>query len=306
VSPMNLHCIDLDQPAIEGFRQFISSWLVRTGDATLLVDPGPLSTIPLLVDELRRLGVERLDYVLLTHIHIDHAGGTGALLREFPEARVICHPEGVRHLVAPEKLWLGSRQVLGAELADVYGEILPVPQGQIGFAETVGTTGVRAYLTPGHAPHHCCYLLDELLFAGEVAGVRCEVPEGIYMRPATPPRFILQTAIDSLEQMLALAPRWMVFAHYGLVEDAVSHLRIGRDQLRLWVEGAAQVGSIAEAEREPAFFAWLQAHDPVYRRIGQLPADIRTRERIFLGNTLRGMSDYVASLDSVRRRALAG
>jgi glyoxylase-like metal-dependent hydrolase (beta-lactamase superfamily II) len=305
VNPVNLHCIDLDQPSLEGFRKFISSWLVRTADATLVVDPGPLSTIPLLVNELRRLGVERLDYVLLTHIHIDHAGGTGALLRDFPEARVICHPEGVRHLVAPEKLWLGSRQVLGAPLADLYGEILAVPEGQIGFAEAVGTTGVRAFLTPGHAAHHCCYLLDDLLFAGEVAGVRCEVPEGIYMRPATPPRFILQTAVDSLERMLALAPRRMVFAHYGLVEDAGTHLQIGRDQLRLWVEGAAQVSGVAEAEREPAFFAWLQEHDPVYRRIEQLPADIRARERIFLINTLRGMSEYVASQDA-DRRAQAG
>ncbi|WP_235606728.1 MBL fold metallo-hydrolase [Syntrophotalea acetylenivorans] len=90
----NLVCIDLDQPGLEGFRQFISAWLYREEQFTLLVDPGPLSTIPHLVSELRRHKVERLDYVLLTHIHIDHAGGTGALLREFPEARVVCHPGG--------------------------------------------------------------------------------------------------------------------------------------------------------------------------------------------------------------------
>ena len=152
----NLFCIDLDQPTLEGFRKFISAWLYRGNGFTLLVDPGPLSTIPHLRGELRRHGVERIDYVLLTHIHIDHAGGTGALLREFPEARVICHPEGIRHLVAPEKLWQGSRKVLGT-LAEAYGEIVPVPQEKIGFEEEIGASGVRVFLTPGHAQHHCCY-----------------------------------------------------------------------------------------------------------------------------------------------------
>src|SRR5690242_9017571 len=132
----NLFCIDLDQPALEGFRKFISSWLYLGQGFTLLVDPGPLSTIPRLSAELRRLGVERLDYALLTHIHIDHAGGTGALLREFPGATVICHPEGIRHLVAPEKLWQGSRKVLGP-LADAYGEIVPVPAERIRFDEAI-------------------------------------------------------------------------------------------------------------------------------------------------------------------------
>lgn len=299
-----LFCIDLDQPTLTGFRQFISSWCYRGEQQTLLVDPGPLSTIPHLIAELRRKGVERIDYVLLTHIHIDHAGGTGALLREFPEARVICHPEGVRHMLEPAKLWQGSRQVLG-ELAEVYGEILPVPAAQIGFAEQIGSNGVRAYLTPGHAQHHCCYLLDDLLFGGEVAGVRCEVVEGIYMRPATPPRFFPEVADDSLARMQALRPRYLVFAHYGLVDEAERHLRIGREQLRLWLQGAAATAGLAEPEREAALFAWLQQRDPVYRNIHQLPADILQRERIFLGNTLRGMSDYLEGLDAEARRALA-
>ena len=118
-----LVCIDLDQPQLEGFRQFISSWLCVTDRCTVVVDPGPLSTIPHLAAELRRHGVDHIDYILLTHIHIDHAGGTGALLREFPGALVICHPEGIRHMIAPEKLWEGSQKVLG-QLAEVYGEIV--------------------------------------------------------------------------------------------------------------------------------------------------------------------------------------
>ena len=300
----NLTCIDLDQPALEGFRQFISSWLYRGNGFILLVDPGPLSTIPRLRGELRRLGVRRIDYVLLTHIHIDHAGGTGALLREFPEATVVCHPDGIRHLVAPEKLWEGSRKVLGP-LADAYGEIVPVPGERIRFDETIGTTGVRAFLTPGHAQHHCSYLLDDLLFGGEVAGVRCDVPGAVFMRPATPPRFILQVALDSLDRMIALAPRSMVFAHYGLVETALDHLRIARGQLLLWVRGVAATVQVAESGREEALIAWLLDHDEQYRNVTLLPGDIQARERYFLGNTLRGMAEYVASLSDEERQDLA-
>jgi glyoxylase-like metal-dependent hydrolase (beta-lactamase superfamily II) len=291
----NLACIDLDQPALEGFRKFISAWLYQEDGFTLLVDPGPLSTIPCLLSELRRRGVERIDYVLLTHIHIDHAGGAGALLREFPAMRVICHPEGTRHLIAPEKLWQGSRKVLGV-LAEAYGEIVPVPQEKIGFAEAIGETGGRAFLTPGHAQHHCCYLLGDLLFAGEVAGVRSEVPKGIYMRPATPPRFLLEVALDSIDRMIALAPHRMVFAHYGLVDNALEHLQIGRRQLLLWVQGVAATAAAPESRREEILFGWLLEQDEVYRNITQLPSDIFARERIFLGNTLRGMMEYVQGL----------
>jgi glyoxylase-like metal-dependent hydrolase (beta-lactamase superfamily II) len=299
-----LVCIDLDQPRVEGFRKFISSWLVRGDGFTLLVDPGPLSTIPHLAKELRRQGVERIDYVLLTHIHIDHAGGAGALAAEFPGVRVVCHPEGIRHLVAPEKLWEGSRKVL-RELAQVYGEITPVPEESIGFAETVGETGVRAFLTPGHAPHHVSYLIDGILFAGEVAGARSDVPDGIYMRPATPPRFILSVALDSLDRMIALAPRAMVFAHHGLVENAVEHLRIARRQLLLWVRGVAATAEEEESRREEALISWLMEHDENFRNISLLPPDIQSRERYFLGNTLRGMIEYVDELPPEERQGLA-
>lgn len=298
-----LTCIDLDLPSLEGFRQFISSWLYRGEGFTLLVDPGPLSTIPRLCAKLHRLGVERIDAVLLTHIHIDHAGGTGALLEEFPMATVYCHPDGIRHLVAPEKLWEGSRKVLGP-LAEAYGEIVPVPAERIRFDEAIGDTPVRAFLTPGHAQHHCSYLLDDLLFAGEVAGVRGELAGAIFIRPATPPRFILRVALDSLDRMIALSPRAMVFAHYGLVETAPEHLRIARSQLLLWVRGVAETLATDAADREEALREWLLAHDPHYRNLHLLPGDIQARERYFLGNTLRGMTEYVESLSDEERRAL--
>jgi glyoxylase-like metal-dependent hydrolase (beta-lactamase superfamily II) len=299
----NLTCIDLDQPTLEGFRKFISSWLYQGDGFTLLVDPGPLSTIPRLCGELRRRGVERLDYVLLTHIHIDHAGGTGALMREFPEAVAICHQDGIRHMVAPEKLWQGSRKVLGA-VAEAYGEIVAVPEERIRFEESLTDIGLRTFLTPGHAQHHVSYQLDDFLFAGEVSGVRCDVDSGIYLRPATPPRFILEVALDSIDRVAALAPGRMAFAHHGMVDNGLEHLRIARRQLLLWVRGVAETLDVEPSRREDALFAWLLERDEQFRNILNLPRDIQARERNFFGNSMRGMVEYVESLPDGERRAL--
>ncbi len=298
----NLSCIDLDQPALEGFRQFVSCWLYQSEPLTFIVDPGPLSTIPHLLNKLREKDVRQLDYILLTHIHIDHAGGTGELLKSFPAAQVICHPQGIKHLINPEKLWQGSQKVLG-KLAEVYGEIIPVPEKNISFSETIGESGLHVYQTPGHAQHHCCYLFGDLLFGGEVAGVHCEVKKGVYMRPATPPRFILEVAVDSLQRMIELQPRYLVIGHHGLVEPAVDHLRTALNQLKLWVKGIAELLEQQEEINEDAFHQWLLENDLNYRNFEKLPEDIQARERYFLGNSFRGMYEYVTSL-SERERIL--
>ena len=302
-----LHCIDLDQSAMEGFRKFLSAWCYCSDALTFVVDPGPLSTIPHLIRELQKLAVVRLDYILLTHIHIDHAGGTGALLEQFPEATVVCHPAGSLHMVAPEKLWQGSVQVLGKRMTDVYGEIVAIPEARILAAENdgvLGTSGLRTFFTPGHAVHHCCYLLDTLLFGGEVAGVHSEVPEGIYMRPATPPRFILEVALDSIDRMIALQPEHLVIAHHGLVTPALDYLQIGREQFTLWVKGVAATLSVDDDHRHQTFLDWLLKNDPHFRNIDQLEPDLRAREEVFIGNTLRGMSEYVLSLTEQQRSDL--
>ena len=295
-------CIDLDLPTQPGFRKFISSWPYRNAGLTFLVDPGPLATIPHLLAELRRLGVERLDYILLTHIHIDHAGGAGALLATFPQAQVLCHPEGIRHLIAPEKLWQGTLKVLGT-LADAYGEIVAVSTERISFREEVGPC--RVWMTPGHAQHHLSFQFGDLLFAGEVAGVHYPLAQGIFMRPATPPRFILEVAQESLAKLIALDPQRLVFAHYGLVEEAGKYLKIACAQLNLWVRGVATTAETAPEGREEAIIAWLLAHDEYYRNVEQLPEDIRARERYFLGNSLRGMIEYVDGLTESERKKLA-
>jgi hypothetical protein len=125
------------------------------------------------------------------------------------------------------------------------------------------------------------------------------------MRPATPPRFILRVALDSLDRMIALAPRAMVFAHYGLVDTALDHLLIARKQLLLWVRGVAATAAVEEEQREAATVAWLLERDDQYRNVSRLPVDIKAREDYFLGNTLRGMMEYVDSLSDSERQELA-
>lgn len=287
-----LTCVDLAQPSLEGFRSFISCWLYRSEDLCFLVDPGPLTTIPVLLKELQRQQVTRLDYILLTHIHIDHAGGSGELLKYYPEAKVICHPTGVRHMVEPEKLWQGSKKVLGY-LAEAYGEIIPIPEDNIGDEEQLGSSGLRCYQTPGHAQHHCCYMLDDLLFGGEVAGVHYPLDKGIYMRPATPPKFILEVALNSIQKMIDLAPRYLVIAHFGLVEPAVDYLKIAQEQLKLWVEGVRKFAELPEDRFKIEIVDWLLKNDQHYRLIEKLEQDIQKRETYFLDNSLRGMREYV-------------
>lgn len=299
----HLHCFDLDQPQLEGFRRFISSWLLVEEHFTALIDPGPLSTIPVLVNGLRERGIVKLDYILLTHIHIDHAGGTGELLKYFPMAQVICHPDGIRHMISPDKLWQGSLKVLG-EMAEAYGEIIPIASHQISFEEQIGDTGIEVYKTPGHAPHHLCFRYDDLLIGGEICGVHADVEEGIYMRPATPPRFIQDVAINSIDRMIALNPRYLIIAHHGLVEPAVQYLKIGRQQLILWVQAVAATADCDQKTRQQAIYDWLIVHDEVFKHIDQLEADLYARERYFMGNSLRGMIEYFDQLTPDQKRTL--
>ncbi len=291
----NIHCIDLDQPQLEGFRSFISAWLIDDVNFTAVVDPGPLSTIPVLLNKLRQLGVNKIDYILLTHIHIDHAGGTGELLRHYPMAHIVCHSDGIRHMVAPEKLWQGSLQVLG-KMAEVYGEIIAVPVDKISFMTHVGDTGIDVYQTPGHASHHLCYKYGKLLFGGEVCGVHSLVVNGVYMRPATPPKFMLDVAIDSIDKMIALKPDCLVIAHHGLVDDALKYLRLGKQQLHVWMRAVAATTAVVKENRSQAIYDWLLESDEVFRNITQLDSDIYQRERYFMENSLRGMIAYFDAL----------
>lgn len=160
----HLYLIRLEQE-MKGFENCIGSWLFD-GKYKFLVDVGPKASVGRLVEGLKALNIEKLDFIFLTHIHIDHAGATGALIRRYPETKVICHASGVKHLIDPRKLWEGSKKVLG-EVALKYGEIDPVPRRNIVSSAEFKLEGFQLVETPGHAPHHISLAYKEYLFAGE-------------------------------------------------------------------------------------------------------------------------------------------
>ena len=289
----DLHLVDLDLPR-EGFRSFIGAWVLRRGEATVVVDPGPRATLPVLIDALEELGVHRLDAVLLTHIHIDHAGGAGLLLDLFPEAKVLCHPKGIPHLLDPSKLWAGSLKILG-ELAELYGEIAPVPAERIGHADTLeaGSLRVEVADTPGHAPHHLCFRAGDLLFAGEVLGVRYELPSGPYQRPATPPVFHPEVLRRSIDKSAGLGARHLCFGHYGHIEDVAGAFRTARSQLETWLAVVEKHLREGSEPFEEAVFRELLEIDPAFSRLRELPWDVQKRERHFFANTVSGMRGHL-------------
>ena len=158
-----INLLDL-APPIPGFEQFIGCYVIG-GKKVALVDVGPSSCSQNLIRGLAKLGITPMDveYIFITHIHIDHAGGLGKILAATPRAKVVVHGKAKRHLINPKKLWQGSKKVLG-ELADKYGVIYPVPEERIltpNEGETFklnGDTELEVLFTPGHAPHHLSFI----------------------------------------------------------------------------------------------------------------------------------------------------
>lgn len=308
----HLQLIDLDQD-LPGQRRFISCWVSVSDDLVFIVDPGPPSTANHLIARLEGLGVSRLDYILLTHIHLDHGGCTAAVLERWPDARVICHEKGRPHLTDPTRLWEGSRSVLGRK-AEVYGKPAPVPPEALAGFETLADGGVETIPTPGHAPHHIAFRHGGHLFLGEAAGTFSDLGAGplgedYYLRPATPPRFFPDVARASLERLLDLdpVPDRLLFAHHGeFTGDVGRLLTTARDQLTLWVDTtAASLADLrglphSEQPADEAALLDLISHrlvrvDPFFARATELAEDIRVRERDFTNQTLRGILGYLRS-----------
>jgi glyoxylase-like metal-dependent hydrolase (beta-lactamase superfamily II) len=282
-------------PPIEGFAEFISAWLVK-GPPAFLVDVGPASTSGQLAQALETLGISRLDYILLTHIHLDHAGAVGRIARRFPSARVVCHAKGIPHLVDPAKLWEGTRKVLGP-VADGYGPLEPLPAGRFVAAQGFAADGIEAVITPGHAPHHVSYVSPEALFAGEACGVCYALPEGrVYMRPATPPTFFMNTALDSIDALIARAPDRMVVGHFGMKQNGAGLLRRHRAQLLFWAQWmSARIGQCAADEAIEYCAEGLLAEDPLLSAFGLFPTPAQERERYFLRNSVSGFLGWLTA-----------
>ena len=293
----NLYLVNLDLN-IGGFKNFISAWIYKKDNLTLVVDPGPQSTVHILIDALKSLGVKTVNYLLLTHIHIDHAGGSGALMEVFPEAKVVCHPKASRHLLDPDKLWQGTLKVLGKSAEEYYGGIKALPATTKFIHEDIITDdiNIKVIATPGHAAHHLCFQLDGLLFAGEALGVCLTDKPGFYHRPATPPVFKYEIFADSVKNIARLEDiQTVCFGHYGALDMQVNELcEAVLRQLDIWLKIVSENrGQPTEKIRDK-----IIEKDSALAELAEFPPDIYRRELSFFLNSISGMSQYLLEKQS--------
>lgn len=197
-----------------------------------LVDPGPESSVETV---LAALGDERPRALFLTHIHLDHAAATGALVRRRPELEVYVHERGAPHLIDPSRLLASAERLYGAEnMERLWGEIVPVPEANVKpLVGSESVLGMRAAYTPGHASHHVSYLHEEsgTAFVGDVAGV--SIPDtGLVVPPTPPPDIDLERWLDSIGIVEAWKPTRLALTHFGAIEEPAPHLAHVRERLR--------------------------------------------------------------------------
>jgi glyoxylase-like metal-dependent hydrolase (beta-lactamase superfamily II) len=250
----------------------IGCWQV--GEA--LVDPGPESSVETLIAALG--GEEAPRAIFLTHIHLDHAAATGALVRRWPHLKVYVHERGAPHLVDPSRLLASAERLYGEQMERLWGEIVPVPERSVvalAGGETVGD--MRVAYTPGHASHHVCYLHEEsgTAFVGDVAAVL--VPSTNLVVPPTPPPDIdVEAWVESIGIVEGWRPRRLALTHFGAVEEPAEHLARVRERLREEAELARRLPEdeyearhrrlVAErADSEQAAERLLQAVPPEYQ-----------------------------------------
>ena len=227
-----------------GYNGITAGYLIRS-DRPCLVETGTAPSAPVVRDALARLGVGPGDLatVVVTHIHLDHAGGTGDIARMFPAAEVVVHERGARHLADPSRLMASARMVWGDRLDALFGTLAPTPAERIravdetGAIDLGGGRRLESHHTPGHARHHVG-LVDSLsgdLYVGDAAGLY--IPETGDLRPGTPPPdFDLPAALQSLRTFAALRPSRLLFSHYGPVQDVEPTLDRAAGEISVWVD----------------------------------------------------------------------
>lgn len=223
-----------------GMKNFIASYVLE-GKQVAMVETGPTSSVANLLKALEKLNVspDAVKYVAVSHIHLDHAGGAGTLLKHLPNAQVVVHPRGALHLAHPEKLWEQSQQVLG-DITKLYGAPEPIPEDRIiaamnGMTFDLGNNvQLSALETLGHASHHQSYYesSSRAVFPGDAAGIYLN--EIAVVVPTTPPPFRLDLALASIQKLKDLKPRSLLYSHFGKATDVPHNFHAYEDQLRLW------------------------------------------------------------------------
>ena len=247
ITPLGNEVFQIDT-RMAGYDGITAGYLIRS-ERPCLVETGTAPSAPVVRDALTQLGIgaDDLATVVVTHIHLDHAGGAGDIAAMFPAAQIVVHQRGARHLADPSRLMAGARQVYGDALDGLFGVLAPVPADRIVALDDTGTIDLGggrhldSHYSPGHAKHHVGLIDSDSgdLYTGDAAGVY--IPETADVRPATPPPdFDLETALGSLRKFAALEPTRLLFSHYGPVSEVAETLDRSAEELQVWVEQTRQ------------------------------------------------------------------
>lgn len=243
ITPLGGDVYEIDT-RMAGYAGITAGYLIMS-DRPCLVEPGTAGSAPVVRRALAELGVGPADLatVVVTHIHLDHAGGVGDIAETYTGAEVVVHEKGARHLVDPERLMRSARMVYGDSLDTLFGELRPTEAHRIRAVEETGVIDLgggrrlESHYSPGHAKHHVGLVDSQTgdLYVGDAAGIY--IPETADVRPATPPPdFDLETALESLDRFKALQPERLLFAHYGPVSEVADTLDRSAEELRVWVD----------------------------------------------------------------------
>jgi len=259
-----IYLIDLKP---RGFENFSASYVIK-GKRAAIVETGPRLTIENLLAGLKEIGIKRkeIDYVAVSHIHIDHAGGAGTLLPHLPNAQLLVHERGARHLVNPEELWTSSLQTLGS-IAEMYGEFQPVPEERIliakeGMVIDLGKgVDLKVLEMPGHASHELSFHEKNSngIFPGDAAGIYLNKFDVII--PTTPAPFHLEMALSSLERLIQMKPNWLYYSHFGPASNAVERMKNYAAKLKLW--GEIVLEGIRNGENFEVIYERILEKDPL-------------------------------------------
>jgi glyoxylase-like metal-dependent hydrolase (beta-lactamase superfamily II) len=219
-----------------GAERVIGSYVLETEDGPALFDCGPTTCVDALKAGLRSRGLELQDvrHLLLSHIHLDHAGAAGVLVREHPALQVHVSGVGAPHLIDPSRLEASARRLYGEMFDDLWGELAPVPEDNVHIVSD-SVLGLACFPTPGHASHHVSYLDDAgTLYAGDAAGVRIQ-PHLEVLPPTPPPEFDLDIWLGTLDEIEQRAPARLALVHFGVADDVARHIAELRRRLEQWV-----------------------------------------------------------------------
>lgn len=225
----------------------------------VLIEPGPAANVPSIRQAMQRLEMKELDYIIPTHIHLDHAGAIGSLAQLFPNAKVIVHPSAVEHVVNPSRLIKSTRMAFGDDFDTRYGPILPVPESQIKVPEdgetvSIGGKELQLLYTPGHANHHIAIfdLKTGGLFCGEALGLLTPGAESLPLPAAAPPGFDMELYLDTMERLRELAPRILFYSHYGIGRDPQGLISRAAENTRIF--GDIILKALREGEAVEAIY----------------------------------------------------